>query len=95
MSEEKDQNCKFRLGQKVRVKQENPVSHVIRTPEFVRGRVGCITASYGIIHNPIDHHDIFPPLYTVQFELRHLFETGDTGDKFCADLHEDWLEPAA
>lgn len=59
-----------------------------RTPSYLRGQIGEIVATHGVVSNPIDHADLYPPLYTLRFAL------GSTaGDEVWADIHEDWLEP--
>lgn len=63
-----------------------------RTPTYVRGRVGTVVACHGRISNPLDHHDVYPPLYSVAFTVDELW--GREGqDRVVADLHEEWLEP--
>lgn len=64
-----------------------------RTPAYVRRKAGVVTELHGVIHNPLDHHDDYPPLCTVQFEVRDVFG-GASQDSLLVDLHEDWLEPA-
>jgi nitrile hydratase len=81
---------KFRVGERVRVKQEHPEGNP-RTPQYVRGKSGIISAVYEAIENPLDHRGVYPPLYTVKFELNELFGT-PTHDTLWVDLHEDWLE---
>lgn len=77
-------------GQRVRVLDDvaggNP-----RTPGYLRGRVGTIVLRHGVVHNPLDHHEDYPPLYSVLFDL----DDGRTPhDQVLADLHEDWLAAA-
>lgn len=81
---------KFAEGERVRVRTHvdggNP-----RTPAYARGRDGVITALHGVIDNPLDHHQPYPPLYTIAFRVEDL--TGIAGpDLVMADLHEEWLE---
>jgi hypothetical protein len=83
---------KFNVGDSVRVRRENPDGNP-RTPNYVRGKQGVITEIHGVIPNPLDHRGLYPPLYTVMFDLREVF--GRAGDeKLCVDIHEEWLEPA-
>jgi len=41
---------------------------------------------------PYDHRGLYPPLYTIMFEVKDLFGEPD-GDKLCVDVHEEWIEP--
>lgn len=73
----------FEPGASVRVLTENPDGNP-RTPRYLRGRTGEVMRVHGVVVNPLDHRDPYPPLYTVLFRL-------DTGDEVAADLHEEWL----
>jgi hypothetical protein len=59
-----------------------------RTPRYVRERTGTVLHRHGAIDNPLDHHQSYPPLYSVVFEL-----LDGTGDEVVADIHEEWLTP--
>jgi hypothetical protein len=76
---------RFREGDRVRVltdvRDGNP-----RTPHYLRGRTGTVVRRHGVVVNPLDHRDPYPPLYSVVFAL-------PDGDEVLADLHEEWLEP--
>lgn len=76
----------YAAAQRVAVLEECPGGNR-RTPRYVRGRVGVVLRAHGVIVNPLDHREPYPPLYTVLFEL-------DGGDEVTADLHEEWLRPA-
>lgn len=82
-----DGHDRFAIGDMVEVKitcaEGNP-----RTPHYLRGRVATIVRRYGVVDNPLDHHLPYPPLYTLEFHL-------SDRERVLADLHEDWLEPAA
>ncbi len=81
---------RFRIGDRVRVLETCPGGNP-RTPHYVRGRVGIVTARHGVIVNPLDHHQPYPPLYTVTFRVEDL--GGPPGrDLVTADLHDEWLE---
>ena len=80
---------RFRVGDRVRVQLTNPVGNP-RTPVYVRGKSGVVTALHGCIVNPLDHHGVYPPLYSVLFQVRELFG-GASHDTLSVDLHEDWL----
>lgn len=75
----------FDVGQRVAVLSESPGGSP-RTPQYLRGRIGTVVGSHGVVVNPIDHRDAYPPLYTVLFEF-------ESGDEVTADIHEEWLEP--
>jgi hypothetical protein len=83
---------RFSIGDQVRVltsvEDGNP-----RTPAYAKGRTGVVTASHGVIVNPLDHHDPYPPLYSVTFRVEDL-SGGGGPDLVVADLHDEWLEPA-
>lgn len=83
---------RFKVGDRVRVRQESAGGNP-RTPAYVRGKVGTVVALHGQIENPLDHRGVYPPLYTLEFEVRDLFG-GSGRDRVTADIHEEWLEPA-
>lgn len=83
---------RFKVGDRVRVKGENPNGNP-RTPAYVRGKTGVIAAVQGVIDNPLDHRGLYPPLYTVGFEIREVFGR-PTDDTLWVDVHEEWLERA-
>lgn len=80
----------FRIGDRVRVKSASPDGNP-RTPAYVRGKAGTVIGIHGRIDNPVDHRGIYPPLYTVEFEVREVFGT-DSADRLAVDIHDDWLE---
>jgi nitrile hydratase subunit beta len=83
---------RFQVGDRVQVKRENPAGNP-RTPAYVRGKSGIVTALHGSIDNPLDHHGVYPPLCSVLFPVREVFG-GVSRDTLSVDLHEDWLAPA-
>lgn len=83
---------RFLPGDRVRVLSERTGGNP-RTPRYVRGRTGVVTARHGVIDNPLDHHHPYPPLYSVEFRVEDLAGPGGD-DLVVADLHEEWLEPA-
>jgi nitrile hydratase len=85
-------NYKFKVGERVRVKLENPLGNP-RTPRYVRGKQGVIVAVHGVINNPHDHRGLYPPLYTLVFGVNEVFGTPNS-DKLWVDVHEEWLESA-
>ena len=83
---------RFAVGDRVQVKRANPAGNP-RTPAYVRGKRGAVTALHGCIVNPLDHRSVYPPLCSVLFAVREVF--GGAGqDTLSVDLHEDWLAPA-
>ena len=77
---------RFGVGDRVRVLDEVPGGNP-RTPRYLRGRTGTVVRCHGLIENPLDHRDVYPPLYSV------VFTTSDGGpsDEVLADIHDDWL----
>ena len=84
--------CRFKVGDRVLVKLENPLGNP-RTPKYIRGKEGVIVAVRGVINNPFDHRGLYPPLYTVKFDIKEVFGKS-SGDKLWVDVHEEWLEAA-
>jgi hypothetical protein len=78
---------RFGVGDRVRVLAAVPGGNP-RTPAYLRGRTGTVVRRHGVVDNPLDHHQPYPPLYTVTFAL----PAGS--DEIVADLHDEWLEPA-
>jgi hypothetical protein len=63
------------------------------TPDAAAPLATNILAVHGVIDNPLDHRDPYPPLYSVLFEVGEVFG-GSSRDKLSVDVHEEWLEPA-
>jgi hypothetical protein len=78
---------RFRSGDRVRVRTQvregNP-----RTPAYLRGMTGTVLLRHGVVDNPLDHRDPYPPLYSVVFALP---DGRNPHDEVLADLHEEWL----
>lgn len=90
----------FRVGERVRVRRAFPPGHV-RTPYFVRDRIGVVDAVAGHYANPEElayGRDGLPEraLYWVRFDQRELWPdyAGQAADSAVVDLFEHWLEPA-
>jgi len=83
---------RFHVRDRVRVKRANPAANP-RTPAYVRGKEGVVSALHGSIVNPRDHRGVYPPLCSVLFSVRDVFG-GASQDTLSVDLHEDWLAPA-
>ena len=83
---------RFHVGDRVQVKRANPAGNA-RTPAYVRGKSGIVSALHGSIDNPLDHHGVYPPLCSVLFPVGEVFG-GGSRDTLSVDLHEDWLAAA-
>jgi hypothetical protein len=81
---------RFRVGDRVRVRTEVPNGNP-RTPGYLRDMTGTVLLRHGILDNPLDHHDAYPPLYSVVFELP---DGRNPHDEVLADLNEEWLTDA-
>jgi nitrile hydratase subunit beta len=83
---------RFKTGDVVRVRQDVPGGNP-RTPKYVRGCEGVVAAVHGSVPNPLDHRGVYPPLYTVVFQVRAVFPGRGDG-QLHVDIHEEWLAPA-
>ncbi len=85
---------RFSTGDLVRVRatptHETPNP---RTPDYTVGKVGQVVAVHGVIVNPQDHHEPYPPMYSLRFDARELFG-GDANHTLIAEVHEEFLDPA-
>lgn len=88
---------RFAVGERVRVRQMNPATHV-RAPRYVRGHVGTIVMRHGChvlpdtsAHGKGEHPT---PLYNVAFSAHDLWGPDTTAADVHADLFETYLEPA-
>ncbi|MBI3453669.1 MAG: nitrile hydratase subunit beta [Rhodospirillales bacterium] len=94
-------SARFRPGDRVRVRDAWPEEggrrvH-IRTPHFVRGRVGEVERVLGAFANPEDLAFGKPglppqPLYHVRFSQPELWPGGGRTDTLTVDIYESWLE---
>jgi hypothetical protein len=82
---------RFREGDVVRVRTQVPEGNP-RTPRYLRDMTGTVLLRHGIVDNPLDHRDPYPPLYSVVFALP---DDRNPHDEVLADLHEEWLTDAA
>ncbi len=87
-------------GVHVRVRSDEKPGHV-RTPEYVKGKIGRIEGIHGAFKNPESlayGGSGLPerPLYKVGFRQIDLWDgyAGLAGDTLYIDLYEHWLEPA-
>jgi hypothetical protein len=89
----------FKPGDRVRVKTGERSGH-IRTPAYVRGRLGWIERVHGTFRNPEGlayGGDGLPrqPLYMVGFRQTDLWQpyAESVRDRLYVDIYEHWLEP--
>ena len=91
----------FATGSRVRVKADSPPGHV-RTPAYVRGKLGWIERIHGDFRNPEDlayGRDGLPrrALYMVGFRQSDLWGpryVEQQDDTLYVDIYEHWLELA-
>ncbi len=73
----------------------------IRTPFYIRGKVGTVLHRCGAFLNPEDlavGHVAGPvaPLYRVGFAMNELWSEyrGNTADRLCIEIYDHWLAKA-
>ena len=70
----------------------------IRTPHYVRGRVGRVVRGLGSYPNPEDLAFRRPapllPLYHVAFDPASIWPDATYAGEIVIELYEPWLEPA-
>ena len=88
----------FRLGERVKVREGDPPGH-IRTPFYLRGKVGVIEAQHGVFRNPEKLAFGKPglpkqALYLVRFYQAEVWPDyeGSSHDSVTADIYEHWLQ---
>ena len=92
---------RFQPGDRVRVRTDDLPGHV-RTPRYIRGKVGEIDAVHGVFRNPellAYGKDGYPKraLYSVGFAQRDVWSDrykGAASDRIYVDIFEHWLDPA-
>lgn len=91
---------RFKQGDPVRVLNEDRPGH-IRTPYYIRGKVGWVERVYGDFLNPESlafGGDGLPKrtLYLVAFNQADVWGTAQPPkDKVLVDIYDHWLEPVA
>ena len=92
---------RFAAGATVRVKDDWPERRGpchIRTPHYVRGRVGQVIRPLGAFKNPEDLAFARPAplrtLYHVEFQQPPIWNEGQKGDTILVEIFEHWLEEA-
>jgi nitrile hydratase subunit beta len=94
------EQTKFEPGDRVRVRTDDRPGH-IRTPYYIRGKIGWVERVYGEFLNPESlayGRDGLPrcTLYLVAFNQADVWEkTTASKDKVLVDIYEHWLDPAA
>lgn len=90
----------FQPGQRVRVREAYPPGH-IRTPFYIRGKVGHVTRVFGEFKNPERLGlglDGLPKkmLYEVRFQQSDVWPNynGPVHDTVDIDIYQHWLEKA-
>jgi nitrile hydratase subunit beta len=88
----------FRIGQRVRAKNVNPVGHT-RLPRYARGKVGTVECDYGVFPFPdTSAHGLGPKpqhVYSVRLTARELWgEQASQRDSVYVDMWDDYLELA-
>jgi nitrile hydratase len=90
---------RFKPGDRVRVRFEDRPGH-IRTPWYIRGKIGSIERIHGEFLNPesLGHGgDGLPKkhLYSVAFQQPDVWERYDVKqDRLLVDIFEHWLDSA-
>jgi len=91
----------YKAGDPVRVKTDQRPGH-IRTPAYVRGKLGWVERVHGEFRNPEQlayGRDGLPrqPLYMVGFRQTDLWQqryaNESPRDNLYVDIYEHWLEP--
>jgi nitrile hydratase len=94
----------FDIGQGVRVRAAHPLHPQpvhIRTPWYLRGKLGVIERRIGEFHNPehlavgqYDRPEV--ALYWVRFTMHEIWAgegTYGSNDSIVVEIYEHWLEP--
>lgn len=91
---------RFEVGSRVRVRAAYPPGH-IRTPFYIRGKVGEVERYCGQFPNPEElayARDGLParPLYRVRFRQRDVWPDyrGHAADLLEVEVFQHWLDPA-
>ena len=82
----------------MQVRFEDRPGH-LRTPWYIRGKVGCVERVHGNFLNPellACGRDGLPKktLYSVGFDQSEVWATTNSADKIFVDIYEHWLDPA-
>jgi len=86
------------MGEKVRVRPDMPPGH-IRTPAYLRGKIGVIERTLGPFPNPEQlayrRQGEALPLHRVRFTMAAVWGAGaeHPTDTIEAEIYAHWLEP--
>jgi nitrile hydratase beta subunit len=88
----------FRVGQRVRSRNMNPVGHT-RLPRYARGKVGTVDRDHGVFVFPDTNAHFLGEkpqhVYSVRFDARELWgEQASRRDSVYLDMWDDYLTPA-
>lgn len=88
----------FEIGQKVRARNLNPVTHT-RLPRYARGKTGTIARDHGVYlfpdTNAHSRGEKRQHVYSVRFSARELWgESASPRDSVYLDMWDDYLERA-
>ena len=90
----------FQAGDRVRVRKVDSIGH-IRTPHYIRGRIGVVERYVGYFRNPEElaygrSGEPRRALYRVRFVQSHVWPDyeGSAADTIDIDIYEHWLESA-
>lgn len=90
--------AKFKVGEKVRMKNNNPSTHT-RLARYVRGKNGVVNSYHGVFHfnDVIAHHgEGHQNLYSVKFTMLELWGDGYSAtDYVYIDMFDDYMDKAS
>lgn len=91
---------RFRVGDIVRVARHRETRGHVRTPRYVRGKVGVVERACGSFRNPEElaygrYDGAAFPLYRIRFAHQDLWpdEREMPLDTVDVEIYEPWLEP--
>ncbi|MBV9735059.1 MAG: nitrile hydratase subunit beta [Acidisphaera sp.] len=91
----------FAPGAEVRVRFDFPEARGpahIRTPHYVRGRIGRVVRTLGAFRNPEDLAFARPapvlPLYHVAFDRHAIWPDAAPGEELLVEIFGHWLDAA-
>jgi nitrile hydratase beta subunit len=89
---------RFRVGQRVRARNINPVSHT-RLPRYARGKFGMVDRDHGVFVFPDTNAHFLDEkpqhVYSVRFAARELWgNQAPQKDSVYLDMWDDYLDPA-
>jgi nitrile hydratase len=87
---------RFRVGDRVRVRNHNPTTHT-RLPGYLRGKRGTVEKDYGVFAFPDTHAHGLPEkpqhCYSVRFTARELWgDNASERDTLRVDVFDDYMD---